>query len=88
MKIRDCNFYQHGPNIISHINFTPKFNFLLGSINFKVQSWMKPKNSYGYVDKIMFLQICLTYGNVDIASADWELVFWGETTGFLRIMEV
>jgi hypothetical protein len=44
---------------------------------------MKPKNNYDYVDKIMFLQICSTYGSVDIASADWELVFWGETTGFL-----
>ena len=60
----------------------------MGSINFKVQSLMKPKNNYGYVDKIMFLQIYSTYGNVDIASADWELVFWGETTGFLRIMKV
>ena len=49
---------------------------------------MKPKNNYDYVDKVMFLQICSTYGNVDIASADWELVFWGETTGFLQIMEV
>jgi hypothetical protein len=49
---------------------------------------MKPQNNYDYVDKVMFLQISSTYGNVDISSASWELVFWGETTGFLRIMEL
>ena len=49
---------------------------------------MKPKNNYDYMDKIMFPWISSTYGNVDIASADWELCFWGETNGFLRIMEV
>ena len=88
LKIRDSNFVQHGPKFNSHIIFTPKFNFLLGSINPKVQSWMKPQNNYDYVDKVMFLQISSTYGNVDISSASWELVFWGETTGFLRIMEL
>ena len=88
LKIRDYNFSQHGPKCNSHIIFTPKFNFLLGSINLKVKIWRKPQNNYDCVDTIMFLWICLSYGNVDITSAGWELCFWGETTGFLRIMEV